>query len=86
MRYYTLCLCLLLLFADATAFSSAHFGQGSGAIVLDNVACTGLEEKLVDCPYDRHTADCYHYEDAGIRCTQTDRMLAHTPMKFVAEI
>ena len=75
-----------MLFADAMAFSSAHFGQGSGAIVLDNVACTGLEEKLVDCPYDRHTADCYHYEDAGIRCTQTDRMLAHTPMKFVAEI
>ena len=61
------------LYIDATAFSSAHFGQGSGAILLDNVACTGLEERLVNCTYDRHTADCYHYQDAGVRCSTAIR-------------
>ena len=50
------------------AFSNARFGQGSGAILLDNVACTGTEEKLVNCPYDSHTGDCFHSEDAGLRC------------------
>ena len=54
--------------ADATAFTNAAFGQGYGAIVLDNVACTGLEERLVNCPYESHTADCFHSEDAGIHC------------------
>ena len=75
MKYYTLCLYISLLFTDATAFSSAYYGQGTGAIVLDNVACTGLEEKLVDCPYDSHTADCYHYEDASVHCSTTTRTL-----------
>jgi len=75
MKHYTLCLYISLLFTDATAFSSAYYGQGSGAIVLDNVACTGLEEKLVDCPYDSHTADCYHYDDASVRCSTTTRTL-----------
>ena len=70
---------LLTAFVDATAFSRAHFGQGSGAILLDNVACTGLEERLVNCSYDRHTADCYHYQDAGVRCsTATRKIMCYT--------
>lgn len=72
-------LCHFLLCIDATAFSRAHFGQGSGAILLDNVACTGLEERLVNCSYDRHTADCYHYQDAGVRCsTATCKIMCYT--------
>ena len=60
--------------ADAMAFSNARFGRGSGAIVLDNVACTGSEERLIYCPYDSHTADCSHSEDAGVRCPNITRM------------
>ena len=56
---------------DATAYSSAHFGQGSGTIVLDDVRCTGTEDRLVDCSYDRSTVDCTHSEDAGVRCRIT---------------
>ena len=59
---------------DAMAFSNARFGRGSGAILLDDVACTGTEERLVNCPYDSHTGDCFHYEDAGIRCPTITRM------------
>ena len=53
----------------AIAYSYAHFGQGAGPIVLDNVNCNGLEENLVDCPSNglfQH--NCGHYEDAGVQC------------------
>ena len=64
--------CLFVLsFSDAVAYSSAYFGIGSGPIHLDDVACTGTEEALVNCSYDSHTADCSHFEDAGVRCSQT---------------
>ena len=51
----------------AQAFSFAFFGQGSGPIHLDDVACTGSERRLIDC---RYTAidNCIHFEDAGVRC------------------
>ena len=56
---------------DATAYSNAYFGQGSGAVVLDDVQCTGTEETLVDCPYSNSTLDCTHSDDAGVRCQIT---------------
>ena len=54
--------------AGVTVYTSAHFGQGSGPILLDNLACSGSESRLVDCTYDNNTADCSHSEDAGVRC------------------
>ena len=52
----------------ARAYSSAFFGQGSGSILLDDVACIGTEGKLTNCIYDSFTGDCSHGEDAGVRC------------------
>lgn len=40
------------------------------SIFMDNVACAGTESRLIDCPFDRHTADCVHSEDAGVRCQE----------------
>ena len=54
--------------SDATAVRYATFGAGLGPIHLDDVSCVGFENNLVDCPYDSHTADCLHLEDAGVRC------------------
>ena len=57
---------------DATALSFATFGQGSGAIILDNVQCTGTETQLFDCPANPiGIHNCVHSEDASVRCTIT---------------
>ena len=50
------------------AFSSAQYGQGSGPILIDDIACTGTETSLQSCTYDSNTEDCSHAEDAGVRC------------------
>lgn len=61
-----------LLTLDATAYRSAHFGQGSTEmeIHLDNVDCSGTEVRLIDCDYDSDTRDCGHHEDAGVYCLE----------------
>lgn len=52
---------------DATAYSNAYFGQGIIPIILDNVGCSGSEERLIDCYYSSQI-DCSHSDDAGVRC------------------
>ena len=52
----------------ASALLSAYFSRGSGPILMDDVRCTGSEDRLIDCRYDSNTDDCFHYEDASVRC------------------
>ncbi len=62
--------CRQLGHTGGTAFNQASFGQGSGKIWMDNVACSGNEDRLEDCTFngwDRH--NCSHSEDAGVSCT-----------------
>ena len=55
-----------------TAHQSAHFGQGSGQILLDDLRCTGREASLLEC---RHSGinehNCGHSEDASVTCECT---------------
>ena len=59
----------LLHTIDARARSFAAFGQGTGPILLDNLACTGNEARLFDCPNNGiGVHNCAHSEDAGAVC------------------
>ena len=64
-----MCRQLGFLGTGARAYRYAHFGRGSGPIVLDNVTCTGLEAYITDCPNNGlYIHNCGHYEDAGVSC------------------
>lgn len=55
--------------AASQSFSNAHFGEGNGLILLDEVRCTGAEPTLLDCPHNRiGYHNCRHHEDAGVSC------------------
>ena len=61
--------CRMLGFTGGEAVGMAHFGEGTGDIVLDNLECTGSEGSLWDCErneWGEH--NCGHSEDAGVRC------------------
>ncbi len=59
------------LFPDVSARLFAAFGQGTGPIHLDDLRCVGNEDALINCTYDSNTADCSHFEDAGVVCQRT---------------
>ena len=53
----------------AVARTNAFFGQGTDPILLDDVACTGSETQLIDCPNNGiGVHNCAHSEDAGVTC------------------
>ncbi|XP_054463577.1 deleted in malignant brain tumors 1 protein isoform X2 [Anoplopoma fimbria] len=53
-----------------TAPQSAHFGEGSGQIWLDNVNCLGTERSLTECGHRGFgTHNCGPSEDAGVICS-----------------
>uniref|UniRef100_A0A2K5DY61 Scavenger receptor cysteine-rich domain-containing protein DMBT1 n=1 Tax=Aotus nancymaae TaxID=37293 RepID=A0A2K5DY61_AOTNA len=55
---------------SVSALGRAHFGQGSGNILLGDVHCSGREPYLSSCPHSGwYNHECGHREDAGVVCS-----------------
>ena len=54
---------------DAVAVPLATFGYGRGSIFLDELDCSGTEQRLIECTHPL-IPRCFrgHREDAGVRC------------------
>lgn len=47
--------------------------------MLDNLACTGTETRLIDCPHNGlNIHNCVHSQDIGVRCIQSPTRKCHT--------
>ena len=60
-------------FSGGYPVEDAEFGEGQGRIWMDELQCTGNEKSLEECVFDGWGIhDCWHFEDAGVQCTDTD--------------
>ena len=48
----------------------AHYGEGSGAVSIRDVMCSGTEHNITSCVYYNDTVDDSHSDDVGVQCQQ----------------
>ena len=62
----------------AQAHPNAHFGEGSGNIMLDDLGCTGTETSIDQCSHRGwESHNCGHHEDASVTCQPGKNNVLH---------
>ena len=62
--------------------SKAYFGEGEGAIHLDSVECSGLENRLIECGMNHSDNSTSHSLDVGVKC-QPGIYISHLIERFI---
>ncbi|KAM6141156.1 putative DMBT1-like protein, partial [Erethizon dorsatum] len=63
-----------------SALGKAHFGPGTGKILLDNLQCAGVERFLGQCAHSGWLEhNCGHHEDASVICSDAEDSLSNSP-------
>ncbi|XP_025102819.1 uncharacterized protein LOC112569288 isoform X1 [Pomacea canaliculata] len=63
--------------SGALVVGSSVFGEGSGQILLDNLACMGTEASLEQCRHNGYYSEnCAHIEDVGVLCNNSVQLTA----------
>lgn len=71
---------------SVSAPGGAHFGQGSGNILLGAVYCSGQEPYLSSCQHDGwYNHDCGHREDAGVVCSGSAAVASSCCMRTLGQ-
>ena len=61
-------------YSSVTAYGSAHYGQGTGPILLTRLSCFGNESSLFECGQSSvGTKTCGHSNDASVYCSGNRR-------------
>ena len=56
-------------YSSVRAYRSAHYGQGTGPILLRRLSCFGNESSLFGCSQlSVQTKNCTHSDDAAVQC------------------
>ena len=64
-----------IMLTDIAVYSDAHYGGGSGEVLLDP-HCNGGEANLSECSFNLFP-DCTHDLDAAVDCTPCMPALSH---------
>ena len=74
----------LSIHTGGTALSNAYYGQGTGAILMDDVRCVGTETRLWDCTTNGiGVHNCGHSEDASVQCVGGKELVKYLYMNPV---